>query len=104
MIDDGGAVGMRGGGPRSGVVSAQRQPIRRNNAGRTHLQDPAALAGQPQLLALQRHHAVVDREPEPLPRLGRVAEDDHRSSQIVVPSRSNTRRPSSSHFALPASP
>ena len=33
-----------------------------------------------------------------------VADDHHRSSQIVVPSRSNTRRPSSSHLAAPASP
>ena len=34
----------------------------------------------------------------------RAAPADHRSSHTIVPSRSYTRRPSSSHFASPASP
>ena len=73
-------------------------------AGGGHLEDPSSPPGQLQPLLAERDDAVVHEEPERLPGLRRVAEDDHFSSHTVVPSRSYTRRPSVSHFATPASP
>jgi hypothetical protein len=68
------------------------------------LEDPSAPPGQLQPLLPERDDAVLHAEPQRLPGLRRVAEDDHFSSHTVVPSRSYTRRPSVSHFATPSSP
>jgi hypothetical protein len=73
-------------------------------AGGGHLEDPSSPPGQLQPLLTEGDEAVAHVESQRLPGLRRVAEDDHRSSQTVVPSRSYTRRPSVSHFATPSSP
>ena len=108
VIDHGGAVGVRRRGARgSRFAPHQRQPVRplARQPLRCHAQDPAAAPRQPHP-RLAEHDVArrVGREPEPLPRRRRVAELDQRSCHTVVPSRSNTRRPSWSHFARPASP
>ena len=108
VIDHGGAVGVRRRrAGRSRLAPHQRQPVRlaRRHPLRGHAQDPPAAPRQPHP-RLAEHDVArgVGREPEPFPRRRRVAELDQRSCHTVVPSRSNTRRPSWSHFARPASP
>ena len=86
--------------------ASERQAVGvvRGEPGGGHLEDAPSPPGQLQPLLAEGDGPVAHVEPQRLPGLRRVAEDDHRSSQTVVPSRSYTRRPSVSHFATPSSP
>ena len=100
-----GAVGVGDGRLRLWTPRSERQAVRGRSPvtpGAVDLEDPSSPPGQLQPLLAERDESPsCDAEAQRLPRLRRVAEDDHCSSQTVVPSRSNTRRPSVSHFATP---